>query len=182
MGLQALELLGHGHAVDALAGNHQEADRMHRHEAAGRQHGALHALLSAGLQPGAQVGDQVQLADRLGRLGADRQRLADLGHDHADLAGPNLHPGMLLHGIDQPQLEMPAGHQEIGLVAGLAAEGDRVVVGKFPEGEPLRDQPDLGRTDDADRGNHQDHDHGCQGRQEPMGRQKCHERHDCTSG
>ena len=121
----------------------------------GGRTGRCTPFLSAGLQPGVQVGDQVQVADRLGRLGADRQRSANLGHDHADLAGPNLDPGVLLHGIEQPQLEMPARHQEIGLVAGLAAEGDRVVVGKFSEGEPLRDQPDLGRTDDPDRGNHQ---------------------------
>ena len=126
-------------------------------------------FLSAGLQPGAQVGDQVQVADRLGRLGADRQGLAHLGHDHADLAGPNLHPGVLLHGIEQPQLEMPAGHQQIGLVAGLAAEGDGVVVGKFAESEPLRDQPDLGRADDPDRGNHQNRDENGQGRQQPVG-------------
>ena len=56
VGLQPLELVGHRHAVHALAGNHQEADGMDRHEAAGRQHGPLHALLPARLQPRAQVG------------------------------------------------------------------------------------------------------------------------------
>ena len=68
-GLQALELGGHRHAVDAFAGNDQETDRMHRHEAAGRQHGALHAFLPARLEPRAEIRDQVQFVERFGRLG-----------------------------------------------------------------------------------------------------------------
>ena len=145
---------------------------MHRHEAAGRQHGALHALLSAGLEPRAEVGDQVQLAQRFGRLGADRQRPAHLRHHDADLAGPDLHPRVLFHGVEEPELPMPARHQQIGLIAGLALEGDGVVVGEFSDREPLGDQPHLGRTDDADRGNHQNHRNRDDGRQKPVQRKE----------
>ena len=51
MGLQTLELVGDGHAVDPLARDDEESDRMDGHEASGRQHGPLHALLPARLEP-----------------------------------------------------------------------------------------------------------------------------------
>ncbi len=168
MRLEALELGGNRHAVDAFPGNDQEPDRMHRHEAAGRQHGALHALLSAGLQPRAEIGDQVERAQRFGRLGADGQGPAHLRHHDADLAGPHLHPRVLFHVVEGPEFPTPARHQQIGLIAGLALEGDGVVVGEFSARKPLGDQPHLGRTDDADRGNHQDHYDRDDGSQKPM--------------
>ncbi len=33
--------------------------------------------------------------------------------------------------IEQPELEAPARHEQVGLVAGLALEGDRVVLGEL---------------------------------------------------
>ena len=110
MSLQSLELVGHGQTVHAFARDDEESDGMDGHEASGRQHGPLHALLPARLKPRSQIGQQTQIADRLGRLRADRQRAAHLGDDHADLARPHLNPRMLLDKVDEPQFDMPTGH------------------------------------------------------------------------
>ena len=152
---------------------------MHRHEAARRQDRTLHALLSPRREPGMQVGDDVQFADRMGRLRPDGQRLAHLRHDDADLAGPHLHPGMLLDREDDPELEMPARHEQRGLVARFAVKGDRVVVAAASSAEALDDQPDLGRTDDAKRRQHEDErDHN----EDRQSYERKHDRDSCSKG
>jgi hypothetical protein len=71
------------------------------------------------------------------------------GDDDADLARRDLHPRVLGHRVDRPQLEPDAGHQQPGLVAGLALEGQWLVGGQ-PAADPLVHQPDLGRSDESE--------------------------------
>ena len=101
-------------------------------------------------------------------LRADRERLSHLRDHHTDLTGGYLHPRELLHAEHRPDLEAQSRHEQRGLVAGFAAEPDRVVLGELAEREPLRDEPDLGRADRMERlehdrddhnDHHDDHDH-----------------------
>src|SRR5262245_16977131 len=57
---------------------------------------------------------------------------------------------MLLDAEDGPELEAPARHEQVRLVAGLALEGDGAVRQLLPR-EALRDEPNLSRPDDVDR-------------------------------
>jgi hypothetical protein len=101
-------------------------------------------------EEGGQVGEIPELLLVPRRLGAVGQRLADLGDDHADLVGGDLHPGELLYRVDRPELEPQTGHEQDGLIAGLPVEGDRVVVGQLLCREQLGDQADLRGTDRMD--------------------------------
>ena len=151
-------------AVDVPRGEHDERDRVDRDERARGQHRALHALLAAVLDEGAQVREvpELRLVDRA--LRADRQRRTDLRDHHADLAGGDLHPRVLLDLEERPQLEAQPRHQERGLVAGLAVERDRVVLVELAGREALRHESHLGRSDDVERlhdhdgQDHRDHD------------------------
>ena len=186
--LQPLELLGHRHAVHAASCNHEESDRMDWHQRTGRQHRALHAFLSARFQPGGQIGQQAQIADRFGRLGADRQRPACLGDNHPDLAGAYLNPRMLLDDVEDPQSETPARHQQFALIARLAMKRNGIIVGQFLHGEPLDHQSDFRWANDVDRRQNDDHRHKhnkCQEGQERMRcaeQQECHERFPLRKG
>ena len=122
---------------------------MDRRERAGRQHRPLHALLSVFLDEHAEVGEVAELGFVDRRLGADRERFADLRDHDADLTGRHLHPRMFRHRKDQPQLEAQPRHQQFGLIAGFAAERQRVVAGQLRAESPP-DQSDLGRPDAVD--------------------------------
>ena len=58
--------------------------------------------------------------------------------------GGDLHPRVLLHGEDHPELPAPAGHEQVGLIAGFAVKGDDVVAEQLLQAEALDDQPDFG--------------------------------------
>jgi hypothetical protein len=115
-------------------------------DGARRQHRALHTLLAAGGDEALQVLEiaEVRLVDR--RLGPDRQRGADLGDHHADQAGGDLHHRMAGDGVERPELEAQARHQEARLVAGFAVEGDRPLA-LLAAAEALAHQAHLGRPD-----------------------------------
>jgi len=84
------------------------------------------------------------------RVLAGAQRGAELGDDHADLAGRHLHPRVLGHREHRPQLEPEPGHEQTGLVAGLALEGDHLVAAEASP-QSLVDQPDLAGSDEPER-------------------------------
>ncbi len=150
--------VGHRHAIDGVERHHQEADRMDRRHGARRQHRALHAFLTAIGHEGADVLEAAELRLVDGRLGANRQRLADLGNDDADLPGGNLHERMPRHRVPGPELKAEARRQQVGLVAGCAVEGDwAAAVDPFPT-DALADEADLGGADHPER-LHPNHDH-----------------------
>ena len=130
---------------------------MDRRQGSGGQHRPLDALLAALLDETPQAREVAELRLVDGRLGADRQRRPDLADDHADLARRHLDPRVLLHPVQHPELPAQTGHQQVRLVAGLALEGDEVVLGQFLEREPFDDQPDLGRPDHSDRRQNDEH-------------------------
>jgi hypothetical protein len=116
--------------------------------------------LATVLEEGAHVGEVAEHRLVDAALGADRQWAADLGDDDADLACGHLHPRVLLDPVDGPELEPEPRHEQVGLIAGLAVQGDRVAFVERLEAELLGDEPDLGGTDDGDRQHdHQDDDH-----------------------
>jgi hypothetical protein len=111
------------------------------------EHGALHSLLAI---IGEESPDVAEVAEQLvvgRRLGTDREGGTDLGDDDADLARGHLDPGVLLDRVDRPEFEAQARHEEVGLVAGLAVEGDDVVIAETLASKLLRHQPHLGRSD-----------------------------------
>ena len=132
-------------AEDALAGDDHEADRVDRRRGTRGQDRALHAPLAAVGQERADVGEaaELRLVDR--RLGAGGQRRADLGDDQADVVRRDLDPGVPLDLEDGPELEPEPGHEQVGLVAGFALEGDQLVALHLPT-QALGDQADLRRA------------------------------------
>ena len=126
------------------------------HERARRQHRPLHALLAAVLHEAGDVGEVPELRLVHRALRADRQGIAHLCDDHADLAGRDLHPRELRDVEHRPELETQAGHQQRGLVSGLAAERDGVVLVELAEREAFGDEPDLGGADGVERLPHQE--------------------------
>ena len=133
-------------AEDAVAGDDDEADRVDRQRRARGQHRALHAALAAVLEERADAAEVAELGLVDGRLGAGRQRAADLGDDEADAVGRHLHPVEALDAVDRPELDAQAGHQQVGLVAGLALEGDELLLAELGA-EALGHQADLRRPD-----------------------------------
>ena len=112
-----------------VAGDDDEADRVDRRGGAGGQHRALHAALAAVGEERRGVGEAAELG--LGTPPTWRRSgsgVADLGDDEADVVRRDLHPGVALDLEDRPQLEPQPGHQQVGLVAGLAVEGEQLVV------------------------------------------------------
>ncbi len=107
----------------------------------------MHSFLAAILDEGFQVGKICEFLFIDGRLGSNRQRRAHLGDHDADLSRGNLHPRIFLDGVYEPGFPAKARHQEFRLVASLAIEGDRVVLGKFFPGEPLGYKTDFGGAD-----------------------------------
>ena len=60
---------------------------------------------------------------------------------------------------ERPQLEAQSGHQQVGLVARLAVEGDELVVQQLLA-QPLVDEADLGWADGVEAAKRsQRHDH-----------------------
>jgi len=130
-----------------------------RHRA-GRQNGALNALLPAVFteSPNVLKVAKLRLVDR--RLGADRQCVADLRDNDSDLAGRNLHHRQTRDRIEGPKLESQTGRQQCCLISGLALEGDRTTMVQLFPTEPLADESDLGRSNGPQRlpSNGQDRD------------------------
>ena len=110
--LLAHEVGRHRHAVDRLRREHEERDRVDRHQRARREHRPLHALLAAAVDELAQVREVAELGLVDAALRADRQRRADLRDHDADLARRHLHPRVLLHREDRPELDAQARHQQ----------------------------------------------------------------------
>ena len=142
---------------------------MDRHQGAWRQHRALHALLAAVVDERAEVGEVAERRAEVGALGADLDRVADLGDDHADLAGGHLDPGLLADAVDGPETEAQPGHQQALLVAGLAAAGDGVALGQALAGDLLGDEADLGGSDVVERLEQHDRDEHDRGDLEDQG-------------
>jgi hypothetical protein len=111
----------------------------------------LHTLLPALFDERAEVGEVRERGLVLAALRPDRQRRAGLRDHDADVAGGHLHPRELLHAIERPELEPQPGHEQLGLVPGLAAEGDRVVLAELLQREALGDEADLGCADRVER-------------------------------
>ena len=88
----------------------------------------MHAFLPAELHEAAQVRKigELLFVDR--GLCPDGEWVAYLGDDYTDFARRNLHPRVLFHGIHHERFPTKAGHQQVGLVAGFPAEGNRVVL------------------------------------------------------
>jgi hypothetical protein len=136
------------------------------HEGARRQDGPLDAVLPA-VEERLEAGEVAEARAVGGALGADRQRLADLGDHDADLTGRDLHPRVPLDRVDRPQVEPQPRHQQLGLVAGLTPERDGVVAVELAERDLLGDEADL-RRPDAVHGLHRHEHHqqcrrGCDG-------------------
>ncbi len=129
---------------------------MDGHEGARRQNRPLHALLAAVLHEAGDVGEVLEFGLVHRALRADGEGVAHLRDDHTDLAGRYLHPRELLDVEHRPELEAQTRHQQRGLVAGLAPEGDRVVLAELAERESLGDEPDLGGADRVERFPHDD--------------------------
>ena len=138
------------YAVHPARGEHEERQRVQRQQRPGGQHRALDALLAALAQEGGQVGEVGESRLVVGALRAHGQRGAELGDDHADLAGRHLYPRVLGHREHRPQLEPEPGHEQTGLVAGLALEGDHLVAAEASP-QSLVDQPDLAGSDEPER-------------------------------
>jgi hypothetical protein len=60
---------------------------------------------------------------------------------HRDLARRNLRDRPPLYIVHEPELEADAGAQQLGLIAGLALEGDDVAAIELLEAEALRTRP-----------------------------------------
>ncbi len=147
-----------GHAVHFAFRDHEEADRVNRHERARGQHGSLHAFLSALLDEGPEVREVAELLLVDGRLGTNGQRLSDLRDDHADLTGRHLNPGTPLDRVDRPQQPTQARHEKVRLVSSLALKRHGVVVLQRAGGIPFAHQTYLARSDAPERcGHHKEH-------------------------
>ena len=116
-----------------------------RHRA-GRQNGALNALLPAVFTESPNVLKVAKLRLVDCRLGADRQRVADLRDNDSDLAGRNLHHRQARNRIEGPKLEPQTRWQQRGLISGLALKGDRTAMVQLFPTDPLADESDLGRS------------------------------------
>lgn len=134
------QLHRHRNAVNAVARDHHETDGVDGQRRARRQYRTLHALLAAFFNKGAQVSKLAEFVTVNGGFRAGGKRLARLCDDHADLTGGNLHPGMFLNRVEQPQAKPHAGHQQVGLIAGFAVEGNRVIIGQPGMGKTFRDK------------------------------------------
>src|SRR5438552_16927305 len=102
---------------------------MDRDEGAGREHGALHPLLTASFDERAQVGEVPELGAIHGALGADWEGRADLRDHDTDLTRWHLRPREPLHAEYRPELEAQTGHAQRRLVTGFAAVRAVVVFG-----------------------------------------------------
>src|SRR5262249_8344917 len=136
---------------DAILGDDQEPDRMNGRDRTGWQDRTLNALLPTVLTERRNILEiaELVLVDR--RLRTDRQGVANLRDDHADLTRRNLHHRRPRHRIDRPELESQAGSQQLGLIAGLALEGDGVSVAQFLPTEPLAHEADFRRPNGPER-------------------------------
>lgn len=123
---EACVFLGDGNAVDPVAGDHEKAHGMDRHDRAGRQDGALHTLLAPLADKALDVLEARELRSESADFAPMGLRSADLRHDDADLPRRDLHQGVTGHRVQRPELDAQARHQQPRLISRLAAEGDRV--------------------------------------------------------
>ena len=79
-------------AEHLVAGGDDEPDRVDRRRRAGREHRPLDTLLAAVVEERPHVGEVPELGLVHRRLGAGRERAADLGDHQADAARRDLHP------------------------------------------------------------------------------------------
>ena len=142
----ALGRLRHHLPEDPVARDDDEADRMDRQRRARRQHGTLHATLAAVLEERADAAEVAELGLVDSRLGAGQQRRAHLGDHEPDAVRWDLDPVEALDVVDRPELEAQPRHEQVGLVAGLAPEGDELLLAELGA-DALGDEPDLRRTD-----------------------------------
>jgi hypothetical protein len=144
-----------GHAEHRAACDDEKAHGMNWHDRAGRQHGALHALLSALRHEGRNVLEIAELRLVDAGLGAHRHRVAHLRDDDADLICRNLHHRMARDVVERPQFELQSRMQQLRLIAGLAVERDRIAAGEFAHAEAFAHETHFRRSD-VPRRSHQD--------------------------
>ncbi len=134
---------------------------MDRRHGPWREGRPLDALLTPQAHEGPEIREIAEFALVPSRLGPPLEGHPDLGNRDAYLPSRDLDHGMLGHAVEDPELEPPSRLQEVGLIAGLSVESDRIVPGQLLQAEPLDHQPDLIRPDYPDRGQdeHHEHDH-----------------------
>ena len=130
---------------------------MDGHERARRQHRSLDTLLAAVLAR------TLAMSEKFLSSGLYTALLAPMGSGSPTCAitTPISPAGTCTHGNlrdveHRPELETQPRHQQRGLVAGLAAERDGVVLVELAEREALGDEPDLGGADGVKRLPHQE--------------------------
>ena len=151
---QALQFARYRLAVHTARRDHEERCRVYWHQGAWRQHRPLHTLLAPVGEERREIAEVAELLVEFRALGADGDGFAHLGDDHADFTGGHLHPGVLAHLIDRPQLEPHARHEECRLIAGLPLTCHRVPVSQASAREPLVHQTHLSGPDDTERLHH----------------------------
>src|SRR5262249_32642692 len=137
-------------AVDPVRGQHDEGDRVDRRHRTGRQKAALSALLPTGLDERSHVLEGAELGLVDAAPTARGQRSTDLRYHDADLVSVDLNHRPSLHRGGEEVEEVQAGHQQIGLVAGLAIERDDTGL-EFATAPPTLDQARFERLDPNDR-------------------------------
>ncbi len=125
-------------------GDDNEADGMDGGSRAWRQNGTLDTSHAAVVQEVADVLEVAELRLVGGGLGARRKRHPDLRDDQPDVIRGDLNPRVALDRVERPDLDAHAGHEQVGLVAGLTVEGDQAVA---LLAEALGDETDLARVD-----------------------------------
>ncbi len=147
-------------AVDAARRENEEADWVDGCHAAAGQHRALRSFLAASLHERAQVREVPELRLVYDALCAGGRGSTHLSDDYTDLSGWHLHQRTLVHAVQRPELEAQAGHEQVGLVAGLAFESDDVPVTQLGPTKPLGHQTYFCRPDLVGRCHeYQAHDH-----------------------
>ena len=142
-------IVGDRHAEDTRLGDDQKGDGVNGSQSSRRQNRPLHAFLPALGDKGSQIAEVAEIRFIYARFCANGRRLAYLSDDHANLSRGHLHPRMFGHGVNHEQFEAQSGHQQLGLVSGLAVEGHWIVAWQLGS-ESLAHQADLCRPDAVD--------------------------------
>src|SRR5262249_101365 len=115
-----------GEAVHLVLRNHEKADGMDRCDGPWGQHGSLHALLTPASNDRLDILKISEFGFVHARLGADRERLTNLGNHDADLPGRNLDHRVTCDIVDGPELELDPRHHEPSLVPRFTSESDDI--------------------------------------------------------
>lgn len=137
---------------------YHEGNRVQWGRRARRQDVPLHTTLTTSVQECSEVVEVPELGLVDGRLGSTGQGSTALGHDQPDVVGRDLDPVVGLDLVDRPELEPPAGHEELGLVASFAVEGDQLIRVELLPADLLGDQADFRRPDVVERLRQESHD------------------------